>query len=69
MLGVEMASTGEVACFGEDAHEAFLKALLAANFELPKAGVLLTITVRSGSRLPACLPEPRLTAYPAPLAV
>jgi hypothetical protein len=44
VLGVEMASTGEVACFGEDANEAFLKALLAANFELPTAGVLITIT-------------------------
>ncbi len=44
VLGVEMASTGEVACFGADANEAFLKALLAANFELPVAGVLFTIT-------------------------
>ena len=39
-----MASTGEVACFGADANEAFLKALLAANFELPTAGVLITMT-------------------------
>jgi carbamoylphosphate synthase large subunit len=46
VLGVEMASTGEVACFGADTHEAFLKALLAANFELPKEGILLTLTVR-----------------------
>jgi len=35
-LGVEMSSTGEVACFGKDVHEAFLQALLASNFNLPK---------------------------------
>lgn len=35
-LGVEMSSTGEVACFGKDLHEAFLQALLASNFKLPK---------------------------------
>ena len=34
-LGVEMASTGEVACFGHDVQEAFLQALLAANFNMP----------------------------------
>jgi len=37
-LGVEMMSTGEVACFGQDLHEAFLKALLSTGFKLPKAG-------------------------------
>jgi len=37
-LGVEMASTGEVACFGADAHEAFLKALLSTNMKLPTTG-------------------------------
>jgi carbamoyl-phosphate synthase (ammonia) len=42
VLGVEMASTGEVACFGVDKHEAFLKAMLAANFELPKNSILLS---------------------------
>jgi hypothetical protein len=35
-LGVEMASTGEVACFGTDMQEAFLQALLATNFMLPQ---------------------------------
>jgi len=37
-LGVEMASTGEVACFGADAEEAFLKALLSTNMKLPQKG-------------------------------
>ena len=35
-LGVEMASTGEVACFGKDVQEAFLQALLATTFKLPE---------------------------------
>lgn len=35
-LGVEMSSTGEVACFGRDVQEAFLQALLATTFRLPK---------------------------------
>jgi len=43
ILGVEMASTGEVACLGDDIHEAFLKALLSAGFTLPENNVLLTI--------------------------
>jgi len=36
-LGVEMASTGEVACFGEDLYEALLKSLSAAGFQRPGA--------------------------------
>ena len=35
VTGVEMASTGEVACYGKTKHEAFIKALLAANVKLP----------------------------------
>jgi len=42
-LGVEMASTGEVACLGEDVHEAFLKSLLSAGYALPKRSILLSI--------------------------
>jgi carbamoyl-phosphate synthase (ammonia) len=38
VLGVEMKSTGEVACFGANMHEAFLKSLVATNFPLPKKG-------------------------------
>ena len=37
-LGVEMSSTGEVACFGHDVQEAFLQALLASTFKLPEKG-------------------------------
>jgi carbamoyl-phosphate synthase large subunit len=43
VLGVEMASTGEVACFGDDADEALLKAMIATGFHLPKKGVLLSL--------------------------
>ncbi|OQR98727.1 carbamoyl-phosphate synthase, ammonia [Thraustotheca clavata] len=43
LLGVEMASTGEVACFGKSKHEAFLKALISSNFKLPKKNVLLSM--------------------------
>lgn len=41
-LGVEMASTGEVACLGEDFEEAFLKALLSVGYHLPIRNVLLS---------------------------
>jgi len=46
-LGVEMASTGEVACFGDDAHGAFLQALLATGFKLPKAGAPVLLSIAS----------------------
>jgi carbamoyl-phosphate synthase large subunit len=42
-LGVEMASTGEVGCLGDDMHEALLKALLATGFRYPVRGVLLSL--------------------------
>jgi carbamoyl-phosphate synthase large subunit len=43
LLGVEMASTGEVGCFGDDGHQALLHALLATGFRFPKKGVLLSL--------------------------
>lgn len=43
VLGVEMASTGEVACFGRTKYEAYIKALLATGFKLPKKNILLSI--------------------------
>lgn len=42
VLGVEMASTGEVACLGDDFNEAFLKSLLSTGFKIPTKGVLLS---------------------------
>ena len=43
LLGVEMASTGEVGCLGTDLNEALLHALLATGFRFPKNGVLLSL--------------------------
>ena len=43
MLGVEMASTGEVGCLGADLQEALLQALHAAGFRFPRKGVLLSL--------------------------
>lgn len=42
-LRVEMSSTGEVACFGDDLAESYLKALLATGFKLPKKSVFLSL--------------------------
>ena len=41
-LGVEMASTGEVACMGSDFEEAFLKALLSVGYKFPLKSILLS---------------------------
>ena len=44
-LGVDMISTGEVACFGHTREEAYLKAMVATSFLLPpkNGNVLLSI--------------------------
>jgi carbamoyl-phosphate synthase large subunit len=46
MLGVEMQSTGEVACLGENFSDALVKALQSAEFNVPKNGgaILLCVT-------------------------
>ena len=46
-LGVEMASTGEVACFGEDAHEAFLQSMLSTSFRLPNRNRTILLSIAS----------------------
>jgi len=43
LLGVEMASTGEVACFGEDLEEAYLKAILATGGGIPEKGIFISL--------------------------
>jgi carbamoyl-phosphate synthase large subunit len=45
VLGVEMLSTGEVACLGENFADAFSKALQAAEFRIPPKGGSVLITV------------------------
>lgn len=42
VLGVEMASTGEVGCLGDDLHDAILKAMLAVGYRIPTRAVLLS---------------------------
>ena len=42
ILGVEMASTGEVGCIGQDFHSALLLSLEAAGIYRPKKGVLIS---------------------------
>ena len=42
VLGVDMASTGEVGCIGENTSEALLKAMLSVGNRIPKSGVLLS---------------------------
>ncbi|KAJ8033298.1 CAD protein [Holothuria leucospilota] len=43
LLGVEMASTGEVACFGENRYEAYLKAMISTGIKTPKKNIFLSI--------------------------
>ena len=43
LLGVEMAATGEVGCFGDTVEEALAKSLLATGFRWPSRGVLLSL--------------------------
>jgi carbamoyl-phosphate synthase large subunit len=42
VLGVDMASTGEVACIGETYYEAILKAMLSVGYRLPINNVLIS---------------------------
>ncbi len=42
ILGVEMVSTGEVACLGDDFNEAFLKSLISVGFKIPEKNILLS---------------------------
>lgn len=43
VLHVEMASTGEAACFGEDVEEAFLKGELSVGGRIPKKGIIVSL--------------------------
>ena len=58
VLGVEMQSTGEVACFGSSFHDALSKAYIAAGFNLPLSGRVL-ITVGGPSNKERLLPLAR----------
>ena len=42
VLGVDMSSTGEVGCLGDDLNEALLNALIATGYSIPKQNILLS---------------------------
>ena len=42
VLGVDMASTGEVGCLGDDTNQALLKSMLSVGYRIPKKTVLLS---------------------------
>ena len=42
VLGVDMASTGEVGCIGDDSNEAVLKAMLSVGYKVPRKNILLS---------------------------
>jgi carbamoyl-phosphate synthase large subunit len=42
VLGVDMASTGEVACIGENFYEALLKSMLSVGYRIPKKSILIS---------------------------
>jgi carbamoyl-phosphate synthase large subunit len=42
ILGVDMASTGEVGCIGENYYEAILKSMLSVGYKIPKKNILLS---------------------------
>ena len=42
VLGVDMSSTGEVGCLGDDLNEALLNAMIATGYRLPKRSVLIS---------------------------
>jgi carbamoyl-phosphate synthase large subunit len=42
VLGVDMSSTGEVGCIGDDYYEAILKSMLSVGYNFPKKNILLS---------------------------
>ena len=42
VLGVDMSSTGEVGCIGEDYYDAILKSMLSVGYRIPKKNILLS---------------------------
>lgn len=55
VLGVDMTSTGEVGCLGDDTDEAVLKAMLSVGYTIPKRSILIS---SGGNRQKVDLLEP-----------
>jgi len=60
VTGVEMVSTGEVACFGDSFQDAFINALTASNFYIPKKDDAILISMGETRR--GILPYARMLA-------
>ncbi|MBR4822998.1 MAG: ATP-grasp domain-containing protein, partial [Bacteroidales bacterium] len=56
VLGVDMTSTGEVACLGDSLEEALLKSMLSVGHRIPKTTVLISSgdSLQKADLLPAC---------------
>lgn len=56
LLGVDMASTGEVGCLGDDALEALLKSNMAVGYNIPRRNILISSgnALQKADLLPAC---------------
>ena len=57
VLGVDMSSTGEVGCLGDDLNEAMLNALIATGYRLPQPGHAILIS-SGGAKGKVALLEP-----------
>ena len=57
VLGVDMSSTGEVGCLGDDLNEALLNSLIATGYRLPKEGANILIS-SGGAKGKVSLLEP-----------
>jgi len=42
VLGVDMASTGEVGCIGDNFHDAILQSMLSVGYSIPKKNILIS---------------------------
>src|SRR5216683_234183 len=60
ITGVEMVSTGEVACFGKTFQDAFINALIASNFYVPRKGDAVLISM--GETRKGIIPYARMLA-------
>ncbi|MCM1177793.1 MAG: carbamoyl-phosphate synthase (glutamine-hydrolyzing) large subunit [Bacteroides sp.] len=56
VLGVDMASTGEVGCIGDDFNEALLKSILSVGYSIPSKNILVSSgdALNKADLLPAC---------------
>jgi carbamoyl-phosphate synthase large subunit len=56
VLGVDMASTGEVGCLGDNFDDALLKSIVSVGYAIPQKGILISSgdALQKASLLDAC---------------